>query len=183
MVDKLKATHMHKNPLLRWFFRTKTSLAIKLAKLKKSDLILDFGCGAGWLKNLLKKKGYNVVGYDITPEQSDINDYTSIKPDKIFVIDVFEHISKEEIRRTIQNFKKMNPNFELITIIPKENWISRKIRKLLGKDEVVADHITPLKDILVILKSELKLLKKVNFLGVSFIGRFKNTQFIKGLDN
>lgn len=174
MVDELNATHMHKNPLLRWFFRTKTNLAIRLAKLKKTDLILDFGCGAGWLKKLLRKKGYHIVGYDITPEQSDVKDYTKIKPDKIFVIDVFEHIPKEEIKRSIQNFKKMNPDFELITIIPTENWLSRKMRKLLGKNERVKDHVTNLKEILEILNSELRLVKKINFFSVSWIGVFRD---------
>ena len=88
MADELKATYMHKNFLLRLFFRKKVEVAIGLALLKKDDVILDFGCGAGWLKNKLRKEGFKVVGYDVTPEHSDIEDYTKIKPDKIFVMDV-----------------------------------------------------------------------------------------------
>ena len=175
MIDELKATYMHKNPLLRFFFRSKINIAIRLANLKKDDLILDFGCGAGWLKNKLEKQGYNILGYDKTPEQGDLKDYTKIKLDKIFVMDVFEHIPKEEIVEIIKNFKKMSPNFELITAIPTENLLSRKVRRLLGKSEKVSDHITPLKDVLKILKSELRLIKKINFLSVSWIGKFKNT--------
>ena len=177
--DKLKATYMHKNPLLRLFFRTKVNLAIKLANLKKNDLILDFGCGEGWLKNLLRKKGYQIIGYDITPEYSDIKDYTKIKPKKIFVMDVFEHIPKEEIKKIIKAFKKMNPQFELITAIPTENLISRKVRKFMGKNERVNGHITTFQEILKILKSELKLIRKINFLSVSWIGKFKNIEIRK----
>lgn len=174
MVDKLDATYLNKNIFVRIFSRTKINLAIKLAKLKKEDLILDFGCGAGWLKNKLKAKESSVIGYDITPEHSDVKNYTTIKPTKIFAMDVWEHISKEEIKKIIKNFKNMNPQFELITSIPTENFISRKVRKILGKSERVQDHITPIKEILKILKSELKLIKKINFLSVSWIGKFKN---------
>jgi len=174
MVDELTATYMHKNPLLRWFFRTKVNLAIKLANLKKDDFILDFGCGSGWLKNRLRKKGYHVIGYDITPEQSDIEDYTRVKPKKIFVMDVFEHLSKEEIKKIIRDFKKMNPQFELIASIPTENLISRKVRRLMGKRERVSDHITSLGEVLEILRGKLKLVKKINFLSVSWIGKFRS---------
>lgn len=173
-INRLEAAYTNKNPLVRIFSKMKVNIAIKLADLKKSELILDFGCGSGWLKNLLRDKGYNVVGYDIIEEQSDVKDYKKLKPDKIFVLDVIEHIPKEEILEIIKNFKKMNPNFELITAIPTENWLSRKARRLLGKTERVESHITSLKEILKILNSELRLRKKVNFLGVSWIGRFKN---------
>lgn len=174
MTDELKATYLNKNPLARIFFRTKVNLAVRIAGLKKEDKILDFGCGAGYLKDKLRKQGYNVTGYDITPEHSDIKDYRKIKPDKIFALDVFEHISKEDIRKIIKNFKKMNQNFELIASIPTENFVSKKIRKFFGKPERVEDHITTLKEIWEILNSELKLIKKINFLTISYIARFKN---------
>jgi SAM-dependent methyltransferase len=174
MVDKITSTYLNKNPLIRLFSRTKVNIAIRLADLKKNEFILDFGCGEGWLKNNLRKQGYSVLGYDITPLQSEIKDYTQVKPNKIFALDVFEHISKEQIEEIIKNFKKMNPSFQLITAIPTENLISRKVRKLLGKDERVKDHITPIKEILKILNRELILVKKFNFLTVSKIFVFKN---------
>jgi len=174
MTDELSATYLNKNPIIRTFSKTKIKIAFMIADLKKTDLILDFGCGEGWLKNNLKKQGYNVIGYDITPEHSDVEDYRKIKPNKIFVMDVFEHIPKEEIVKIIKNFKEMNPDFELITSIPTENWISRKARKILGKTERVKDHITNLREIKQILKGELKLVKKINFLTVSYIAKFRN---------
>jgi 2-polyprenyl-3-methyl-5-hydroxy-6-metoxy-1,4-benzoquinol methylase len=165
-------TVLHKNPLLRFFFRWKFRKIIKFAGLKKEDLILDFGCGDKWLKKILP--GYRVIGYDLNPKQTEVKDYRKIKPDKIFALDVFEHIPREEIRGIIRNFKKMNPNFELITSIPTENWISRKTRKVLGKRERAIDHITPIKEILPILLSELKLIKKMNLFTVSYIAKFRN---------
>jgi hypothetical protein len=164
-------TVRHKNPVVRIYFRWKFNKIIRFAKLKKDELILDFGCGDKWLKNLLQ--GYNVIGYDQNPKQTDIEDYTTIKPDKIFVIDVFEHIPLEEIKKIIKNFKTMNPNFELITSIPTENWVSRKIRVLVGKKERAPDHITSLQEIWPILKSEMKLAEKINFFTIAWIARFE----------
>lgn len=174
MSDELSSTYLHKNHLVRLFFRTKNNIAIRIAGLEKEDKILDFGCGAGWLKDKLKSLGYDVVGYDVTPEHSDIKDYRKVKAKKIFALDVFEHIPETEIIDIIKEFKKNNEDFELIVAIPTENWISRKIRKFLGKPERVKDHITPMKKILDILNSELKLARKFNLLSISHIAKFRN---------
>lgn len=164
--------HEHKNPLVRLFFRIKFGIAIRYAKLKKDDLILDFGCGISWLKKQLPE--YNIKGYDIDPKLTEITNYTKIKPDKIFVLDVFEHVEKKEIKEIIKNFKKMNPQVTLVTIIPTETWLWRKTRKLMGLSETVADHITKLDEILEILSSEFKMKKKINFLTFSHIAKWKN---------
>ena len=170
--EENKNWHENKNPLVRLFYKWKFGIAIRYANLNKGDLILDFGCGNKWLKKTLN--GYNVIGYDIDPKLTDIRNYLNLKPNKIFVLDVFEHIEKEEIRKMINNFKKMNPKFILITIIPTETWLWRKMRKLMGLSETVSDHITGLKDILKILNEELKLVKKINFLTMSHIAKWKN---------
>lgn len=170
--EENKDWHEHKNPLVRLFFKWKFGIAIRYADLKKDDLILDFGCGESWLENLLP--GYNLIGYDIDPKLTKIKDYTKSKPDKIFALDIFEHIDKEEIRNIIKNFKKMNPNFELITIIPTETWLWRKSRKLLGLSETVSDHITKLNEILQIFEEEgLVRVKKINFFTMSHIAKWK----------
>jgi SAM-dependent methyltransferase len=173
-VNELEHTYLNKNPIVSLFSKLKVKLAVRIAGLKRNDLILDFGCGSGWLKNNLRKQGYNVVGYDVIPEQSDIKDYKKIRPDKIFVLDVFEHIPKEEIGKIIEEFKLMNQNFELITAIPTEGFFWKLARKLAGKSEKIEEHITPLKEILKIINGKLILIKKFNFLTLSYIAKFKN---------
>ena len=173
--DESTASYYNKNPLVRYFFRFKSNLAIRMANLKKNDIILDFGCGAGWLKNGLRNKGHNVTGYDITPEHTDIEDYRVLNPTKIFSLDVFEHIPKEDIRNIISDFKNMNNNFELILAIPTENLLSRKMRRLFGKSERVPDHVTTLKEIKnLLIEENLILIKKINYFEISHLFLFKN---------
>ncbi|MEK6913529.1 MAG: methyltransferase domain-containing protein [Nanoarchaeota archaeon] len=167
----LENTYENKNLLTRTYFKQKVEAAIRLAKLKKDDIILDFGCGAGWLEERLRK--FYIVGYDINPEKTFIKDYRTMKPTKIFCLDVFEHISPEEIEEIIQNFKKVNSQFELIVSIPTGNFISRKVRKLVGKTEVPKEHITSYADILCLLKKNFKLKKQANFLTVTKIFVFE----------
>ena len=167
----LSNTYESGSLIAKIYFRWKVMTAIKLAGLKKEDVILDYGCGDGWLEH--KLKNYNIYGYDLNPEKTFVKDYTKIRPTKIFVLDVFEHIPKEEIRNIIRNFKKMK-KFELIVSQPTENWLSRKVRKFIGKGEVPDEHITRYEEIIEILKQEFKLIKKVNFFTVCHIFLFKN---------
>lgn len=165
--NKLEDTYEDKNPLTRFYFRTKVWLAIRIAKLKKEDIILDFGCGGGWLEE--KLKDYEIYGYDINPKKTFIKDYRKIKPTKIFVLDVLEHIPSEEIEKILNNFKKLNNNFILIISVPTENLISRKIRKFVGKREVPKEHITKYQEIIKILKENFILKKRINFFTISHI--------------
>lgn len=170
--NKLEDTYESGNFLTKTYFRTKVLCAIRLAELKKSDIILDFGCGGGWLEK--KLKNYKIFGYDINPEKTFIKDYKKIKPDKIFVLDVFEHITEKEIEKILKNFKEMNEKFDIIVSIPTENWVSKKIRKLVGKREIPKEHITEYKDIFKMLKKNFRLKKKINFFTVSHIFLFEN---------
>lgn len=170
--NKLENTYESPNIIARTYFRMKVWIAIKLAKLKKRDIILDFGCGGGWLER--KLTGYNIYGYDINPQKTFIQDYRKINPEKIFALDVFEHIPIDEIGNIIDNFKRMSKNFELIVSIPSENKISRVVRKLIRKPEIPREHITKYPEIIRLLKSKLKLKKKFNFLTVTYILKFKS---------
>ena len=164
-------TYESKNLIIGTYFKIKVWLAIKLAKLKKTDVILDFGCGGGWLER--KLKDYDIHGYDINPKKTFITDYKKIKPTKIFVLDVFEHIPFEEIKKILNNLKKLNNNFKLIVSIPTENWISKKMRQFVGKSKVPKEHITKYKEIIRILRKNFMIKRKINFFTVTHIFLFK----------
>jgi len=168
----LEDTYESGNLITRTYFRQKMNAAIRLARLKKEDIILDFGCGGGWLEK--KLKNYNIIGYDINPEKTFIKNYRKLIPTKIFCLDVFEHIPVSEIKKIIENFKRMNSHFQIIVSIPTGNLISRKTRKFVGKMEVPKEHITSYNEILNILKENFKLKKKINFFTVTKIFLFEN---------
>ncbi len=170
--NKLEDTYESKNLITRIYFRQKINAAIRLAKLKKEDIILDFGCGGGWLER--KLKGYKIYGYDINPEKTFIKDYRTIKPTKIFCLDVFEHIPVEEIKKIILNFKNLSKKFELVVSIPTGNFISRKVRKFVGKPEVPKEHITSYEQILEVLRKNFKLKRRLNFFSITKIFVFEN---------
>ena len=88
-------------------------------------------------------------------------------------MDVFEHIPIKETKKILDNFKKMGSHFELIVSQPTENWISRKIRKMVGKAEVPAEHITRYEEIIKLLRENFTLVKKANFFTVCHIFVFK----------
>ena len=170
--NTLENTYESKSLIARTYFRMKVYVAIKLAGLKKEDIILDFGCGGGWLEK--KLKNFNIKGYDINPEKTFIKDYKKLKKiTKIFALDVFEHIPKKDIQKIIDEFNKLNDYFELIVTIPTENFISRKMRLFVGKPEVPSEHITRYQEVLDVLKENFKLKKKVNFFTVTHIFLFE----------
>lgn len=175
--NKLENTYESSNLITRWYFRWKVMTAILLAGLTKEDIILDYGCGGGWLEK--KLANFNVYGYDINPKKTFIKDYKRIKPTKIFALDVFEHIPKKEIIDIINSFKKLNNKFGLIVSIPTENWISRKIRRLVGKKEIPDEHITKYNENFKILNENFKLIKKVNFFTVThtFLFEYDNRKY------
>lgn len=163
--NRLKDTYESSNLITMIYFRWKIMTAILLAGLTKEDIILDYGCGGGWLER--KLANFKIYGYDINPKKTFIKDYKKIKPTKIFALDVFEHIPAKEIKKIVNSFKKLNDKFEIIVSIPTENWISRKMRKLVGKKEIPDEHITRYEEILDIMMENFRLMKKVNFFTVT----------------
>src|SRR3990167_821361 len=108
------------------YFRKVLSTIIRMGNLEDAPglkLILDFGCGVGHLKRALPFA--KVIGYDILPENTDIEDYRYLKPDVIVCNAVLEHLSEAQIRHTLGEFVRMNPNAMLLVALPTENLISK----------------------------------------------------------
>lgn len=169
-----KDTTMSANPIVKYFFRMKFNRIIKFANLKEGDIILDFGCGDRWLKKRLPN--CYVTGYDINPKQTEIKDYRMMLPNKIFAVDVFEHVPQDKLLEIVKDFKRMG-NFELIVCAPTENWVSRKGRKFLGKRERAIDHVTTYRQIRNILDNNFILVKKLNFLTISYFLKYRNVNY------
>lgn len=144
---------------------------IDFGNLKREDgLILDFGCGVGHLKKRLK--GKNVVGYDIIPELTDISDYTKLKPSVIVCNAVLQYLGADKIEETLRNFKKMNDNAKLITVLPRKNWVSKIGITLTGLVEAHDDKLG-LKDVNVILERYCKLERRERVFTMAEVSMWK----------
>ena len=52
-----------------WFYKSREAYLIDFAKLKKTDTVLDIGCGSGMVaRKIAKKTGCSLVGIDISDE-------------------------------------------------------------------------------------------------------------------
>lgn len=71
------------------------------------------------------------MGFDIIPELSGIEDYTKTRPDIVFALNVFEHIEEKELRKILENFRKMNVK-KLVTAQPVEHPIGKFLAFLSG---------------------------------------------------
>ena len=165
--NQLETTYESPSLITRTYFRWKMNKIIRVAKLNKEDVILDFGCGCGWLER--KLRDYQIVGYDINPEKTLIQDYKNVTPTVIFALDVFEHIPLNEIENILLVFRFLNKSFKLIVSIPTENLLSRLGRRWVGKSAVPKEHITKLKDIKELLDKYFKLKKEYGFFTMSKI--------------
>lgn len=130
----------------KFYFHKILETIIDFGDLKNEKrLVLDYGCGVGHLKNMLPEA--NVIGYDIIPELSDIKDYKVLKPIKIVLSGVLEHMYLDEIERLFQDFQKMNPSAELLVFLPTENFVSKIAMMLAGQANAHDDHVSKYKEI------------------------------------
>jgi hypothetical protein len=128
------------------YFRKILDTIIKFGGLKnEAGVILDFGCGVGHLKKMLKKE--NIIGYDIEKELTEIDDYKKLSPKVIVLSGVLEHIHLENIEKLLDEFLIMNPRVELLVYLPTENLISKIAMRLAGQKHAHDDHVSRYKDI------------------------------------
>ena len=121
---------------------------INLGGLKnEKGLILDYGCGLGHLKSKLASYNINIIGYDIIPELSEINDYKNLKPNKIILSGVLEHLYSGEIDKLLNDFLIMNSRAELLVFLPTENLVSKIAMYLAGQKHAHDDHVSECREI------------------------------------
>ena len=108
-----------------------------LDSVSKNCSILDIGCGSGELLLCLKHYGYtDLAGIDISPEQvelaiknglsevtcvnfEDFLGQTKKKYDLVFLMDVLEHLSKNDIIALLESISKcLKDNGQLIIHVP-----------------------------------------------------------------
>jgi len=173
--------YKNKNPFVRMYFNNLLKSALNISKYwkKENPIILDFGCSCQQLKKILKNKNkkFQYIGYDIDQKYSDIKDYTKVKPDYIFTINVLEHLTKNELQVFLNNLKKMNPNIRIITAVPKMNFLSNFLNNITQdmqwENEVYDIHKSEFKNIQEIMKRNCNLIKSKNYMLIQNIQLWK----------
>ena len=168
--------YFNHNPLVRYYFNEIFVKAINIAKPKKEDVILDFGCGKHKQLKCFLGDGFNYYGYDIVKEWSDFKDFSEIIPDitLIFALSVFEHLTEEELRNCLSKFRELNTNPILITAIPFQNMQSEILKKITGIAQTENEHKLSFKEINRIISNFFILEKSENFLNLIQISRWRD---------
>lgn len=126
-----------RNPLVRWYFFKLLKTAVEMADLREGDYVLDFGCNKQRLKQFLPDN-ITYVGYDIDKRFSDVEGYRKVKPDVVFAVNTFEHLTSSELEGALKYFYKIGVR-EIIVGNPTSNLLSEIAKLLTGIYWYVAD--------------------------------------------
>lgn len=138
--------------LSQFYFRQLLRQIVRVGGLHRSGInVLDFGCGQGELKQILGST--KVVGYDIIPGFSDVQDWREADFDVLVANEVFYSFSEDELESLLLQLRQKNPNVELVVGISRQGLLNNIGKYLLGRpDAHSASRLTP--------KNELKILEK-----------------------
>lgn len=99
--------------ITKFYFYKILKVIIKIGNLRKSDgTILDFGCGKGKLKLLLKTS--KVVGYDLIKKFSDIDNWEKVEFEYFIANQVFYSMTSNDLKKLLIKIRNINPNTKLI---------------------------------------------------------------------
>ncbi len=158
-----------------WFIRHYSNKYLKKAveflDAKENDVVLDFGCGEQYSKKVIKKG--KVIGYDIDPELSDVEDYKEAKVNKVFACQSFEHLKNEELEEAIDHFAKLKVE-KVIVATSTDNWLSELGLKLIKSVEDSHDtHYTDHKTIHRLMGEKFELVKKKNIYTFNIVSEWR----------
>lgn len=110
-------------------------LAKVVGFLRKSDKVLDYGCGTGYAVNKLTAMGYNVKGYDATHYCPDFNYSSAIgRWDVVYFMHSFAHIAGiKEVLKALDTDK-------VIIVTPNKTWLDKNQTAEYKPDETVLKH-------------------------------------------
>lgn len=152
--------------LSKLYFRHLLRQIINVGKLRRPDItILDFGCGSGELKHLLA--GVNVIGYDIIPSLSDVEDWRAVDFNVLVSNEVFYSFSENELEELLQELVKKCVNLELVIGTSRQGILNNIGKYLLGSPGAhSATKIGPKKE-LEILERHCKINRKKNVMNLA----------------
>ena len=147
-------SYTHWNPLIRWLFWKRLDAAVALSQLREGMRVLDFGVGTGILfRTLMRARVARIAGVDVllgparemakklnlSPELIEASEFErwaktqSASFDRIFALDVLEHVGESELSRLSETFSSLlAPGGALVVSGPTESFAYKVGRALAG---------------------------------------------------
>ena len=119
--------------------RLRFKKAVSISEVSSEDRILDFGCATGELRKYLPKT-IKYSGYDKNDKFSTIKDWETGTFDIVFALDVFEHMTEEELEQTIKRFKDIGIK-TIVAGFPYETIYINKLFNIIFNAEI-DNHLT-----------------------------------------
>lgn len=175
-------THLYKNTtsykgfLKKYYFEGLIKSIIKLGELENdSKIVLDFGCGIGRLKYLLKNKNPNVINYDLVRELSEVKNWNEKNFDILVANEVFYTFDKTSLENLLLELKSFNKELTLIVGISKQNIFNKLGALLMNESKShYGTKLKPIEEINVLKKyTDVILKKNYLFLVDIYLLRFK----------
>lgn len=106
-------------------FGQKIKLFILLQYLKKTDKILDLGCGTMWLTKYLRNNGYNCVGFALEKPADIVGDIKTyrFKKESFDVVIALEMIEHVDCCKEIKEILKPKGTLIISTPVPRLDWL------------------------------------------------------------
>ena len=141
---------------------------ISFLNVNKNDVILDFGCGLGSLKKLIKKKFEyaNVINFDVLGNLSEIEDWKQIGFNKIVFCQVLYLLSEQEITDILKFIKSKNENAKIFCCFSCQGFLNKLFAYLLGHKNAHKDTLTTPDQEEKLLLNFCKIEKNFNFLNI-----------------
>ena len=145
-----------------------------LKKIPKHYKILEVGCGNGWVKKYLKKKGYiNYTGLDIKRPADIVGDIKKwkqlgIKEQSFDVIIAFELVEHVDCFKEFYDILKPGGMLMITTPLPHWDWLL-KILETIGLNQKRTsphNHLVYLKDVSCFKNKKIKIFGFVSQFGI-----------------
>jgi len=118
------------NFLSKYYFFFIYNQIYKLIKNSNKNTILDFGCGKGYLKKLIKEKNLKVINYDVVNELTEIKNWKNCHFDLVVFSQVLMYLEKSEVQHIFKHLKKVNS--DLIVVFSNQNFLNKLGSYLFG---------------------------------------------------
>ena len=130
------------NIFSKFYFNFIYKKIANLINKNEKKIILDFGCGEGFLKKKYISKFHEVFNYDIKKEYSEIENWKKVDFDLIIFCQVLMYLDKKEILDIFSHINSRKKNIEIIILFSNQNILNKLGSIILNHPDAHKNTIT-----------------------------------------